>query len=143
MHDITNSLHAYHLAQVQKILQEFLKKKKPKQSNYNSSKESRMFMSGFYMDERRYHRFQYLLWNMILKSWLMSRVLSVAYEEIVRKFEAVLLIFFINADVSLPLAEVARTQLYVLMNKNPPKIEDRDFGKLTTFIKFYRHYAFK
>ena len=29
------------------------------------------------------------------------------------------------------------------MNKSPPKIEDRDFGKLTAFIKFYRHYAFK
>ena len=30
MHDIKNSLHVYHLVQVQRILQQFLKKKRPK-----------------------------------------------------------------------------------------------------------------
>ena len=43
-------------------------------------------MSGLYIDERRYKRFQYLLWNIVLKSWLMSRVISSAYSETVRKF---------------------------------------------------------
>ena len=77
MHDIKNTLHAYHLTQVQKILQEFLKKKRSKQSAFG--KESRIYMSGLYIDERRYKRFQYLLWNIVLKSWLMSRVISSAY----------------------------------------------------------------
>jgi len=53
----------------------------------------------------------------------MSRVLVTHYAEAVRKFETVLLVFFIQAEINLPIAEVARIQLYVLMNKAPPKIE--------------------
>jgi hypothetical protein len=73
----------------------------------------------------------------------MSRVLSAHYSEAVKKFEGVLLVFFIQAEITLPIAEVARIQLYVLMNRTPPKIEERDFGKLTAFLGFYRNFAFK
>jgi len=133
----------YHLNQVQKILQEFLKKKQKKHNPFKAKDSNKIFQSGSYINEATYRIFQYLLWNIILNSWLMSRVLVTHYAEAVRKFETVLLVFFIQAEINLPIAEVARIQLYVLMNKAPPKIEERDFGKLTAFLGFYRNFAFK
>ena len=38
-----------------------------------------------------------------------------------------MLIFLYQAEITLPIAEIARIQMYVLMNKQQPKIEERDF----------------
>ncbi len=55
----------------------------------------------------------------------------------------VLLIFFVQAEMMLPISEVGRIQMHVLMNKCPPKLEDNDFGNMTAFLRLYRNYAYR
>lgn len=75
--DINNPIHVYHLTQVEKILQEFLKKKRNKHNPTTSQS---------FLGEKQFKIFQYLLWNIIQKSWLMSQVLYKHYEENIKRF---------------------------------------------------------
>jgi hypothetical protein len=147
MHDTANSIHFYHLVQIQKILQDFLKKRRAKMS-LTKMKEEKLGTSGSFLDDAQYNIFQYLIWNIIIKSWLLSRILkaetnSVHSEEIIKKFEKSLQVFIKTSEIHLPIAEVARIQIHALMNKAPPKIESKNFGKLTNFLSFFRNYATK
>jgi uncharacterized ion transporter superfamily protein YfcC len=76
---VSNSIHIYHLGQVEKILQEFLKKKRNKHNATTANSRSAI-------DLVILKRFQYLVWSIVMKSWLMSQVLYKHYEEYVKRF---------------------------------------------------------
>jgi hypothetical protein len=50
MHNVGNSIHVYHLNQVQKILQEFLKKKQKRHNPFKGKDNNRVFQSGSYIN---------------------------------------------------------------------------------------------
>lgn len=63
----------------------------------------------------------YLFWNIIHLAWRITLTMGSHYIDKITHFQTVLLIFLIRVEITIPFAEIARLQLYIMINKIPPK----------------------
>ena len=107
-----------------------------KKNKHNPSSKS-------FIDEKMFPKCQYLVWNIVHRSWLIAQFLAKTLGLSPDHFEAQLVSFLDKTEISLPVAAVGAIQISILMNRVPPVLKDSEFGHLTLILGKYRHYAHK
>ena len=67
---------------------------------------------------------QYLVWNIVHRSWLIAQFLAKTLGLSPDHFEAQLVSFLDKTEISLPVAAVGAIQISILMNRVPPVLKD-------------------
>lgn len=112
--DYNSYRHLYHLNQTEKIIQNFMKRKK---NQYVATSKSIIRQNEPFI-------LTYLFWNILHYSWTIILTMTTQFLEKATHFHAVLLVFLIRVEIATPFAEIARLQLYIMMGKIPPKSEE-------------------
>ena len=84
----------------------------------------------------------YLFWSIIHLGWRITLTMGSHYIDKINHFQTVLLIFLIRVEITIPFAEIARLQLYIMINKIPPKSEEiikcsKEMVRLLNFLRTY------
>jgi hypothetical protein len=109
--DYNSYRHLYHLNQTEKIIQNFMKRKK---NQYLAASKS-------FIRQNEPFIFTYLFWNILHYSWNIFLTMNTHFLDKANHFQAVLLVFLIRVEIATPFAEIARLQLYIMMGRIPPK----------------------
>jgi hypothetical protein len=65
----------------------------------------------------------YLFWNVIHDAWRVLLTIANNYPDRMRHLISVILIFLIRVEATTAFTEIARIQLYLMIEKSPPKNE--------------------